>query len=189
MPRCLPPTRRFASSRAAWPLRQRTDDVERLQVKMGVQLCSATPELNPDLTSGNSEVTCVVPSLEAGRYDFDATVTGAYGRAWMPPQLMQVSPLDGAAYAYLHHPRIDSLSHSSGGVRGGSVLVLRGSGFSSLAANNTVLVDGVACAVTAATSTELECVLGAGTQRTVSASSRFPGGRGLLWEVSGCALC
>ena len=59
------------------------------------------------------------------------------------------------------HPVIDSIDKSEGYTTGGSTLIIKGTGFDG---TSVVTVDGVACAVTASTETEITCVTGAASQ-------------------------
>ena len=56
----------------------------------------------------------------------------------------------GVPYDFVLYPRVESVGPEQGGARGGNVLTLRGTGFSRLAEQNVVLVDGVPCEVLAA---------------------------------------
>jgi hypothetical protein len=57
-------------------------------------------------------------------------------------------------------PKIDSISPRYGTVTGGTTVTLTGSGFGSSAADVSVIIDGVACAVSAATNTQITCATG-----------------------------
>lgn len=47
-----------------------------------------------------------------------------------------------------------------GSVKGGESVTFRGSGFSSTLESNEIIIDGISCTPTAATSTSVTCTLG-----------------------------
>lgn len=74
-------------------------------------------------------------------------------------------------YSVKTHARIDGISAGSGFVTGGQLLTISGVGLNST--NVQVLVDGVECAVSEATSTAIKCLTGAAT--AASSSGNQPG--------------
>jgi hypothetical protein len=60
-------------------------------------------------------------------------------------------------------PTLTSMDPKYATVAGGPTLTLTGTGFSSTTSDNTVIIDGVACAVTASTDTTITCTTGSRT--------------------------
>jgi hypothetical protein len=80
------------------------------------------------------------------------------------------------------YPVVHSLSSSQSGLNGGHTLVVNGSGFDTNCSRNTVVVQGVPCALTSCTQTTLSCTVGpapAGPQ----APGPYASSRGLLHRV------
>ena len=132
-----------------------------------------------------------IPEITAGAMNMSVRVdTSGLGYMAWQNETVQVSPVTGQTYNYVHHPVIYSLSTQTSGLLGGAVLTISGTGFDPVAANNVVLAAGSPCVVMNATLNSISCVLGAGVEQhaPVNASTGqaipvFGGGRGLYNEV------
>ena len=81
------------------------------------------------------------------------------------------------------HPKIDTISSSSGYLTGGQELTITGWGLKGTTLDDVeVLVDGVACAVTASSLEEIKCTTGAAAQISNDGISQ-PGSPGLTHKV------
>jgi hypothetical protein len=81
------------------------------------------------------------------------------------------------------HPKIDTISATTGFKTGGQELTLTGWGFKGTTlADTQVTVDGVACKVISATMEQVKCVTGAASANSVSGVSQ-PGNPGLTWKL------
>ena len=136
-------------------------------------------------------INVVIPEIVAGFVNMSVRVdtSGVGYMAWQN-ETVQVSPVTGQTYNYVHHPVIYSLSTQTSGLLGGAVLTISGTGFDPVAANYVVLAAGSPCVVVNATLNSISCVLGAGVEQhaPVNASPGqaipvFGGGRGLYNEV------
>lgn len=160
-------------------------------VLMGPRLCvvsTGSTDVDTPIVQYSGTATCVVPNEEAGRAAFSITLqdpTYGYGLAALDSWLTQVSPVDGASYLYVQHGDISGLSSNTGGLLGGTVLTITGTGFAvSDPTANTVLVAGQPCAVVSVTATSLQCTIPASTPASATvAGTLYPGGRGLLWQL------
>ena len=137
-----------------------------------------------------------IPEIVAGALNMTVRVDspGVGYMAWLN-ETVQVSPVTGQTYNYVHHPVIYSLSTQTSGLLGGEVLTIHGTGFDPVAANNVVLAAGSSCVVLTSTLNSISCVLGAGVEQhapvnagTGQAIPVFGGGRGLYNEVGVAAL-
>lgn len=156
---------------------------------IGDRLCDVDEASNPEPLDGNSNelyFTCLAPSHEAGAYPFDLRINDGVGlgRASVSPSLLQYT-LDGRTLSYVHHADVSQVSFGEGGVLGGAVLTIYGSGFASNPANNSVEVAGSPCPVLTSSPTVLTCLLGpAPSGGVLPVGASYAGGRGLLLEVS-----
>lgn len=82
-------------------------------------------------------------------------------------------------YLYQTHSDIQSVSPSSGSLLGGTILTIRGKGFSDIAKNVKVFVAGVECEVLSSSLTQIKCRTGP----KQDVRSNYPGSRGLLREI------
>jgi hypothetical protein len=57
-------------------------------------------------------------------------------------------------------PKLTAISPRFGTVVGGTEVTFTGTGFSSVVADNTIVIDGIPCIVSAATTTEVKCTTG-----------------------------
>ena len=57
-------------------------------------------------------------------------------------------------------PKLVSMSPRFGTVTGGTVVTFTGSGFSSVLTENTIVIDGIVCPVSAASDTAITCTTG-----------------------------
>jgi hypothetical protein len=158
------------------------------RVALGDRLCDVDAESNTEpLTSSGNElyITCVAPSNEAGAYPFDVRINSGtgLGRASISPSLLQYR-MDGTTVAIVQHPDVSAVSASTGGVLGGAVLTIEGSGFSLHPDRNRVEVAGSPCRVLNSTAKEITCVLGP-APAAQAPGAVYQGGRGLLLEVGG----
>jgi hypothetical protein len=152
---------------------------------MGLSLCVV-----PDTTEaqGNSltAVNCSMSNIPAGPRNLSVSVDPANNRgtALFPDSLYQVSPADGTPRMFVVHGSIEALSTKVSGLRGGAPLVITGTGFDPVAANNVVVVAGVPCPVTDATGSSLTCTLGAAPGATAPPTTlpSHGGARGLLLQ-------
>ncbi len=123
-----------------------------------------------------------MPAQVAGRYPFDFRINDGVGlgRAAVDPSQLQYT-LDGRTLAITVHPHVSGISQSGSGSLGGATLTIDGTGFSDVAANNTVVVAGAPCAILASSATQIQCTLGAAPSQDL-AGPVFAGSRGLLLE-------
>jgi hypothetical protein len=63
-------------------------------------------------------------------------------------------------YATTHTPVLTSMNPRYGSVVGGESVTFTGTGFSTTASDNEIIIDGIACVPSSATSTSVTCVLG-----------------------------
>jgi plastocyanin len=113
-----------------------------VQVRIGGALCNVT-DLN------DTQITCVVSDMKGGLYHPDV-ITADAGHARI---VEGANPLNYAT-------RVDSIAPLGGSVRGGNVLAVHGTGFSTIGPENQVMVgghDGGACAVISASHTTVTC--------------------------------
>ena len=66
--------------------------------------------------------------------------------------------ISGEYFEFAALPTIKSISPSNGNL-GGQIITISGTGFSQIAANNTVSVDGNNCAVSASTDQQITCTI------------------------------
>jgi hypothetical protein len=152
-------------------------------VSMDLSLC-VVPDTTEALGNSFTAVNCSMSNIPAGPRNLSVSVDPANNRgaALFPDSLYQVSPVDGTPRMFVVHGSIESLSTKVAGLRGGASLVITGTGFDPMAANNVVTVAGVPCTVTDATGSSLTCTLGAASGATAppTALPSQGGGRGLL---------
>jgi hypothetical protein len=72
-----------------------------------------------------------------------------------------VNLADKVEYRLDSTPTVSAINPPRGTTAGGTVLTITGTGFSSTADENTVVIDGVACVVSASTDTTITCTTGA----------------------------
>ena len=147
--------------------------------------CDAAVLARACLLLGPDTVECYAPSQESMDYPFVLSIQNGAGLGYaaIDPALLQYT-VDGRVLTVIQHPDIDSISSSSGGLLGGALLTITGSGFSSALANNTVVVAGSPCAILNSTETSIICVVGPSSASPTAASNVvYGGGRGMLAEV------
>lgn len=119
-------------------------------------------------------ISCTVPSnYESGFYHVDVDVQGKGFASVQPtllrPGLLRNSSSPASRMSIYPHVFLEgvanSLSPSSGGVLGGSVLTIDGSGFSIAPSRVSVRIGEVPCAVISSTNSEIVCITGPSTVR------------------------
>jgi len=129
----------------------------------------------------DGDVTCYLPELEAGRYNYSVEVnhlapgviageddpgtklfrTSEHGLGAARFNEGLVRAEIGNAHTLLVVPQIESFSTQVSGSHGQHTLVITGSGFSAGdgCASNTVVISGVECPITSCTPAEIQCTV------------------------------
>jgi hypothetical protein len=137
-------------------------------------------DITPDLYR------CQLGDFESGSYN--VSVQLPQGLAWGNPLVetgLYSRDARGVGYQVQYYPKVDSLSPRSGSRAGGTVLTLRGHGFSMDEEDISIAVgaDGtIPCTVLSSTLEEITCVTAAAPPATPAPNCTTGG-------VSGCAAC
>ncbi|HET6921756.1 MAG TPA: IPT/TIG domain-containing protein, partial [Anaeromyxobacteraceae bacterium] len=116
-----------------------------------------------------TSLTCVTPAGAAGPADVVVSTSG--GTATLPSGFTYLRPV----------PTIASISPSSGGVEGGTVLTVTGTGFDTAAGGTAVTIGGVAAtAVSVSSATWLTCTTPAGAAGPADVAVSTSGGTATL---------
>jgi len=91
------------------------------------------------------------------------------------PTQLSVVTYDGAKTAFL-----ESISPRFGSRLGGETVTFRGTGFSTSSASYTIMIDGVSCVASFASSTTVQCVLGRRDELVPSSLSIYIEGKGFM---------
>lgn len=107
-------------------------------------LCNVT-------AASSTSLTCVVNHGAAGTYPVRVEI--GFGRGFA-----LTNSSDGSPFYVTYPLRVDSISPTSGSHAGGTVITISGTGFQANAANNTVTVGGVACAISSSSFSVMTCL-------------------------------
>lgn len=128
------------------------------ELKLGGDLCSRFDVFQDAIdANSNQYVKCMESSAQvAGKYVVSEKVTP--GRAINNPNLQRASLDGGEYYEFAVLPTVTSVSPNNGNL-GGQNITISGTGFSGIAKNNTVSVNGNDCKVTSSSETAISCTI------------------------------